>query len=291
MRCLAVSMAALVAYSSLFFCFAGVPEAQQPETVLSQAREQLLRTLRELPNVLCQQKTDRFRISRQSGGAYQESHIDTITAIARRAHDGSRTYTDVKVDGKIAPVDSAEGMWSTNDFSSSLELLFAPSYAPEFRFERDSRIGDTAVTVFRFRIPASAAPTWPFIKAGDVTVRSAYAGRIWIAKNSFRVVRIRAEATSLGHDFPYETWVATTDYTPTQLGNRTYDLPVRTESRACLQGASECYRNRSVFSHCQLFTVNHQITQQRAPLQKRQLRQQQPSIASSGFAAVGADVH
>lgn len=219
----------------------------------------MLRTLHDLPNVLCRQQTDRYRIFRQREGASPQSHMDTITATARRTGEGARTYVDVKINGKPAGADLLSGMWSTNDFSSSLELLFDPAHQPDFEFEQEDRIGDTRLLRFGFALPAERAESWPVIQVGTLAVRSGYRGKIWIDPHNYTVVRIRSEATGLPPEFPYESLITTTDYAQFALAGRVYQLPTRTEVVACARRRSDCFLNVSQFGEYALFASEHRI--------------------------------
>lgn len=59
---------------------------------------------------------------------------------------------------------------------------------------------------------------------------SAYAGRIWIDKETGQPVRIEMTAHGLPHGFPVSTVESQTDYDFVKIGDGTFLLPVHSET-------------------------------------------------------------
>ena len=92
-----------------------------------------------LPDVICERKTERFW--RTGDGFKQRDHADVITAeVAYRG--GHEYYDDLRTNGQ--PADAAtiwvSGPWSSGEFASSLNTVFRPASKPEFRFVKEEKV-------------------------------------------------------------------------------------------------------------------------------------------------------
>lgn len=237
----------------------------QATDALQHTCESVTSTLHALPNVTCIQVTKRYRIARKttlhSNVMHEETLIDTIRATARR-YNGTRTYTDVTVDGKSAHIDVA-GVWSSNDFSAGLELLFFERSTPRFKFNKEARLDGRPILDFEFYVAPQSSQDliwWPVLSVDDeISVRVPFQGDIKIDAKNFKVMSTRKVAVRLPKEFPYGSFVSTTRYSQVTLDNREYVLPVETETVACSPDKSVCFRNVSAFSNYKVFTTDHRI--------------------------------
>jgi len=71
-------------------------------------------------------------------------------------------------------------------------------------------------------------------------------GRIWIDRDSFRVLRIESEATDIPAGFPCPTAKRNIDYDWTTIANEKYLLPLLSDVRLTIRDAGKIYETRNL---------------------------------------------
>jgi VWFA-related protein len=166
-----------------------------------------VRTLpQKMPNFICQQEASRYR---------EKSAVptDLITA-AVRYEDGSETYSEIKVNGKAAPIADAQasGLWTTGEFgSNNLRSIFDPRNQAVFEFVRESTLGEHAAWVFTYQIAKQNEPLWR-VHAEDKVVAPPYRGELWIDAKTGDVLRFTSIAKDLPANLSMETASLQIDY-------------------------------------------------------------------------------
>jgi hypothetical protein len=193
----------------------------------------------KLPNFVGQQFTTRYtRESRATGWVAQDIISATVVYV-----DGKEDYQNIKIGNKPGPKDmmDTKGQTSTGDFNSTLESLMERGRGAEFHFVKDAVVKQLRTKVYDFAVPRERSD-WQ-IKVQGQSLLPAYSGRVWIDRDSGRIVRIERQADKIPDAFPMDTVEQTVDYDFVLLGNRKVLLPGESENLSCERGSSFCAKN------------------------------------------------
>jgi hypothetical protein len=210
-----------------------------------------------LPNYFCQQLTTRYQSDHPKEG-WQA--VDVVSADVAY-ENGHESYKNIKIGGKASDksMDEVGGTWSTGEFSSILEDLFAPETGAVFRRSGQDSLHARTTSVFKFDVQRERSH-WRIIAAGQLYY-PAYRGSIWIDRETSRVMRIEMESRNMPLLFPFAKVESATDYDFIRLSTpQTYLLPVDAEVLSCEQGSDRCVRNRIEFRNYRKFGAESDIT-------------------------------
>ncbi len=91
-------------------------------------------------------------------------------------------------------------------------------------------------------------------------IKPAYKGKIWIDKETRRVLRIEQTAVGIPRDFDFDTQESSLEYGFVNIDGRSYLLPVESINVACGTGTSNCSKNRIEFRNYRKFSAESSIT-------------------------------
>jgi hypothetical protein len=229
----------------------------QDDPVIAKAREVAAQFSGSLPNFFCQQMTTRYQSDHPKTGW---DALDIVTADVAY-EDGKETYRNIKVGSKSVNknMEDIEGTRSTGEFASILEDLLNPGTGATFRKTGTDTVHGRATYVFKFEVPRERSH-WR-IEAPAQLYYPAYAGSIWVDKQTSRVLRIEQQARMMPLLFPFDTLETATDYDFVRLATPDqFLLPVNAEVLSCLRGSSMCSRNRIEFRNYRKFGAQSDIT-------------------------------
>jgi hypothetical protein len=213
-------------------------EAAQ-SALIEKAREVTAEFSSKLPNFVCQQFTTRYQRESKATG-WEAQDVVSATVVYS---NGVEEYQNIKIGNKAGPKSmmDTKGQTSTGDFNSTLESLMETGRAAEFHYVKDAELKRLRTRVYTFAV-AHATSDWE-ISTGGQKVFPAYSGRIWIDRDSGRVLRIERQADKLPESFPMDTVEQTVDYDFVRLGDRKVLLPAESENLSCQRGSSFCAKN------------------------------------------------
>lgn len=182
-------------------------------------------------------------MSRYSQRGRGEKVLQDLVSAEIIYEDGEETYRNVKINNH--PTDKRlqdiEGSWSTGEYATALVNLFDPSTDARFSSPRSSTISGVHAEVYDFQV-RSERSHWRLM-AGSQTVTPAYTGSVWIDPNTARVLRLEMQARNIPSDFMMDAVESAVDYSDVLVGEKTFVLPVRSESLGCERGSSYCSHN------------------------------------------------
>ncbi len=232
------------------------PEQRAIDPVLQRARAVALAFTSTLPNFEVQQITTRYQ-SNESGRNWTAQ--DTVSAdVTYRA--GKEDYKNIRINNKLVNKDMMDipGARSTGEFGTTLVSLFSPASRTEFQKLRESNIENRTAISYSYivRKPNSDYRIW----WGSQWIVPGYSGRVWIDKETSRVLRIEVQADAIPAEFPLDKVEASIDYGPERLGGESYILPIAAENLSCLRGTRLCGRNALSFRNYRLYKSDAVIT-------------------------------
>jgi hypothetical protein len=233
---------------------AGEP-AEDP--LIEKARAAVTSFTETLPNYVCQEV-----ISRYDSNTLKPDWrpLDVISSDVVY-EDGRESYRNLKVGGKAVnkSIEELGGSWSTGEFGTLMRSLFSPLSAARFRRFRDSTAAGRAAVVYSFEVDRENS-NW-LVRVASQSIEPAYRGRVWIDKETARVLRIEMETVSLPEAFPLEKVESTADYQFVRLAAASqYLLPVNAEILSCQRGSNYCSRNHIDFRNYHKYAGESTIT-------------------------------
>jgi hypothetical protein len=210
-----------------------LPPEAEAQDLLAKARVATLAASEAMPDFIVRQQIKRSR-------AFNETNnwvtLDRLTiAVSYRASAGEEYKllainglppgTEVKEGGSYEQIG---GTSSTGEYVSMLAALFNEATRAEFKaVDTDILRGHRAI-VYEFEVQQRFSKL--SIKAmGDRAVVTGYRGRIWIDRETFRVLRLEDISTDIPSDFPVSAASSRIDYDWVTINDRQYLLPSNAE--------------------------------------------------------------
>lgn len=208
---------------------------------IQKARDATFDSDRDLENFVCKERVTRYASVTQK----TDWRAQDLLSYDLGYGDGTEVYRRPNVNGKaVKPgADADSGLWSSGEFGAVAVDLFLPSTAADFRPKGTSTVNSQAVRVYAFLVGKDHSH-WR-IQVGAQWVMPAYKGTIWIAKETYRVLRIEMEAVDIPRAFAVDYVESALDYRWRSFQDepRSSLLPSHAEVLACQRGTFNCSRN------------------------------------------------
>jgi hypothetical protein len=201
--------------------------------LLAKARVATLAASEAMPDFVVKQQITR---SRALNNTNNWTTLDRLTiAVSYRASAGEEYKllainglppgTEVKEGGSYEQIG---GTSSTGEYVSMLAALFADVTRAEFKPVDTDTLRGKRTIIYEFEVEQKNSKL--SIKAtGDRTIITGYHGRIWVDRETFRVLRIEEISTAIPEDFPVTAASSLIDYDWVTINERQYLLPSQAE--------------------------------------------------------------
>jgi len=214
------------------------PSEAEAREVLEQARKITLAAKGGMPDFVVKQLITR---SSALGQTKNWRVRDNLTvAVSYREHEGEK-YKLLRVNGVAPPPQDerergdymqAGGTSSSGEFVSMLVELFEPASQAEFKAVDTDTIRGRRAIVYEYVVKQAHSKqaltvTDAVLPADSVVV--GYRGRVWIDRESFRVLRNENISTDIPAGFPITAASNVIDYDWVMISDQKYLLPVRAE--------------------------------------------------------------
>jgi hypothetical protein len=225
------------------------------EAVLDDARAASGSFSSDLPNFLVQQVTTRYQ-----GSRYVDNWklMDTVTADVSSVN-GKEEYKNIRVNGRPTDRPEDSGSWSTGEFQVTLEDILSSRTDAKFTSRGEDRIAGRAAFVFDLAVE-QARSHWTIEDDRGHRIKPAYKGKIWVDKETRRVLRIEQVAVGIPRDFSFDSEETSIEYGFASIEGRSYLLPATSVNVACGTGTSNCSKNRLEFRNYRKFSTDSSIT-------------------------------
>lgn len=245
--------------------------ASQHSDALESACNYALSLRMTLPNIICNQDTERhwWEPAISGSGHYARlgiAHRDHVTAQVEY-RNRQEYYSNVRIDGALVNDHEAQTMGaalSDGEFAMILQNIFIPSSKAEFYFVKEDKIHSRDALLFQFNIQQDNNHYY-VLQAIDTGEKSktwypAYHGQMWLDKTTFHILRMERETADMPKE-PITRVKTTTEYDDVGLGDGTsFVLPVSSDVYTCLPlGQSDCSHNIINFIHWHKFGTKTEI--------------------------------
>ena len=241
------------------------PSEREAHEVLEKARVATLAATESMPDFIVRQQIIR---SYALGNTENWQINDRLTiAVTYRANQGE-DYKVLAVNGLPPNKEIKEGRSyeelggtsSSGEYVSMLASLFRPETQTTFKaVDTDLLRGHRAI-VYEFEVKQQNSRQ-SLKTTGARAVVVGYRGRVWIDRETWRVLRIEDIATDIPADFPIRSKQSLTDYDWVAIAERKYLLPVVVDLRMTtpIQGQLVQFRNEIRFRNYQKYGTEVKI--------------------------------
>lgn len=144
--------------------------------------------------------------------------------------------------------DDLDGSTSRGEFVTSLEKIFDKDSKTEFGIVDTDTIRNRQTLIYSYKILLENN------KGGGVALKDASGlsaaagqeGKIWIDRNTLRVLRIEYKLTDIPSDFPVKSVTKFIDYDLVDIGGNKYLLPTLSDFRGVVKGSDAAFESRNI---------------------------------------------
>jgi hypothetical protein len=228
-----------------------LPSSRESETVLSQARKNTLEAVDEMPDFVVKQQIQR---SAAFAGTNNFRNLDQLVVAVSYRSSGEESYKVLTVNGAVqnnpeskSTYEEVGGTSSTGEFVTMLATIFKPESETKFEVVDTDTIRDRRTIVYDFTVDRDHAKQMLSCKATIMdSTQTGIKGRVWLDRDSFRVLRIESEATDIPAGFPCPTAKRNIDYEWTTIANEKYLLPLLSDVRLTIRDSGKIYETRNL---------------------------------------------
>ncbi len=230
---------------------AKLPGEKESAEVLTKAREATLAALEEMPDFVVKQQIAR---SAAYAGTNNFRNLDRLVVAVSYRADGQEEYKILSRNGIVEANPKAKqsyeevgGTSSTGEFVTVLSVIFKPESETKFDLIDTDTIRNRRALVFNYSIERDKAKQ-TIVASGTFndTAITGMQGKIWIDRESFRVLRVESTATEIPDDFVIRAANRTIDYDWVAISDEKYMLPTLSDVRLTSRENRQMYETRNV---------------------------------------------
>jgi hypothetical protein len=227
------------------------PSAAEASEVLEKARVATLAATEAMPDFIVRQQIIR---SYALGNTENWQTSDRLTIIVTYRANQGEDYRVLAVNGMPPSKDIKEGRSyeelggtsSSGEYVSMLASLFRPESQTQFQAVDSDLLRNRRAIVYEFEVKQINSRQ-SLKTAGNRAVTVGYRGRVWIDRETYRVLRVEDIATDVPPDFPIRAKTSLTDYDWVTIAERQYLLPIAVDLRmtALVEGRGQLIQARN----------------------------------------------
>jgi VWFA-related protein len=204
------------------------PSADELDSIIADARRNVMAYRDSLPNFICERVTDRS-IDQDGTGVWK--HKDKFTELLTYFdREESRNLLQIDVDGHrlhdaTDDTEDAKGVQSAGEFGAVMTGLFRPSSKAEFKWKETDMLAEGTVQVFDYRVEQENS-TLNIRTSSNEVVKVGFHGQVVIDSATRNVRRISQVVDTVPKGFPVHATLVSVDYDYVAINNHDYLLPV-----------------------------------------------------------------
>ncbi|CAN5602038.1 hypothetical protein BH18ACI1_BH18ACI1_22500 [soil metagenome] len=228
-----------------------LPSEKEATTILEKTRANTLAAVEEMPDFVVKQLISR---SFAYAGTNNFRNLDRLIVAVSYRSSGQEEYKLLSRNGilEINPkpkqtYSEVGGTSSTGEFVTVLAKIFKPESETKFELIDTDTIRNRRALVFNYSITRDKARQ-QITAAGafDDSVITGMEGKVWIDRESFRVLRVESAATEIPESFRVRSANRIIDYDWVTIANEKYLLPSLSDVRLTSRENSQLYETRNL---------------------------------------------
>jgi hypothetical protein len=231
------------------------PAAQEQAEIIAAVREYALNYSKNLPNFLCAQQ-----VRRKAAAPGELSFRDQDSLLVRLSYfEQKEDYKLVMVNDRPAngSYQDLGGSTSTGEFGSMLRQVFEPSVHAKFTWSRWATVNGKLAMAFHYQVD-QANSRWELDYLRRNRLIPAYAGDVFVDKDTREVLRLTQRAVDIPDSFPIQAAETILDYDYREINGRQFLLPVKAQMDMLSDGVRT--RNETDFRNYQKYSAEAVIT-------------------------------
>ena len=246
-----------------------LPSQAEADNVLKRTRENTLSLVDEMPDFVVKQLITR---SEAFAGTGNWRPYDNLVIAVSYSADKGEQYRVLAKNG--APVSfeagssysGLDGATSGGEFVEDLAKIFSPESKTEFEIESTDVLRGRRAFIYGYRIEL------PNNKKGGVGLKgpvyrstpAGEKGRIWIDRDTFRVIRIEYQLTDIDPTFPVKAVTKSIEYDMVDIAGEKYLLPTVSDFRGLVESSGKLLESRNLirFRNYQKFGTEVKIVEE-----------------------------
>lgn len=230
---------------------AKLPSAAEAAELIEKTRQNTLASVEEMPDFVVKQQIQR---SAAYAGTNNFRNLDRLVVAVSYRSSGQEEYRVLSVNGIVRNDPKAQqsysevgGTSSTGEFVTVLAKIFKPESETKFEIVDTDLIRDRNALVYNYSIERDKARQQItfFAYIGDSTI-TGMKGKIWIDRETARVLRIESEATDIPENFPVRAAKRIIDYDWVSISDQKYLLPLISDVRLTSRQDSRLFETRNL---------------------------------------------
>lgn len=229
-----------------------LPPAAEADSLLDRARQATLTSVEDMPDFVVKQLIQRSAAYAGTGNFRNLDRL--IVAVSYRA-SGEESYRVLSVNGLVKPAAESKnsyeevgGTSSTGEFVTVLATLFKPETETKFAAVDTDLIRDRKAIVYTYEADRDHAKQVVSSVGAAITdtAITGVRGRIWIDRETARILKLESEATELPVGFPITSARRTIDYDWVMIAGEKYMMPMLSDVRLVSRERSNQYETRNL---------------------------------------------
>lgn len=230
---------------------AKLPSEKEAAQVLTKTRENTLAAVEEMPDFVVKQQIQR---AAAYAGTNNFRNLDRLVVAVSYRASGQEDYKVLSLNGVLQTNSTAKqsyeetgGTSSTGEFVTVLAIIFKPESETKFEIVDTDTIRNRRAVVFDYSITREKAKQI-VTSAGytEETAITGMAGRVWIDRDNFRVLRVESNATELPETFPIRSAKRVIDYDWVTINDEKYLLPSLSDVRLTFRQKADVFETRNL---------------------------------------------
>lgn len=228
-----------------------LPSAEESDAILAKTREATLLALDEMPDFVVKQRITRSAAYAGTGNWRPYSNL--IIAVSYSTEKGEQ-YQVLALDGARVTAEKGSnyggltGATTAGEFVENLQKLFKAESKTKFEASETDVVGTRPALVFTYQINIQNN------KGGGVTYRNVLTqtspageiGKIWVDRETFRILRIEFQLTDIERGFPITAFQSSTDYDWVKIVDENHLLPAKSDAKFTVREGSILTQQRNV---------------------------------------------
>ncbi len=230
---------------------AKLPDEKEANEILERTRQNTLAAVDDMPDFVVKQRIKR---SAAFAGTGNFRSLDRLIVAVSYRSDGQEEYKLLSKNGVLQDNPEAKGSYSevggtssTGEFVSVLATIFKRESETKFQLIDTDLIKKRRALIFDFSIEKEKAKqqitSYGYI--ADSTI-SGMKGKIWIDRNTARVLKVESIATEIPNDFPVRSASREIVYDWVEISGEKYLLPTISDVRLTFRQDRDLFESRNL---------------------------------------------
>jgi hypothetical protein len=229
-----------------------LPSAAEWSEILEKARTNSQNAVEEMPDFVVKQLITRSEAFAGTGNWRPYDHL--VIAVSYSTQQGeqyrvlAKNGAPVKDVGLQNSYSGLDGATSGGEFVEDLKKIFQPDSKTTFNLLTTDVVRGRRAIVYDYEIEIQNNKTGGVGLKGPIYQSSPAGerGKIWIDRDSFRVLRIEYQLTNITPSFPVKAVTKTIDYDMVEIAGEKYLMPTISDFRGTVESSGRRFESRNV---------------------------------------------